>query len=213
MAKKLASMRESYELSALDRSDIHDDPLMQFKAWFAVALDHQEVDEANAMVLSTASADLQPSSRVVLLKDVEGEGFVFYTNYLSRKGDEMAENAKAALNFWWSPLQRQVRIEGLVSKVSSDQSDDYFKSRPIGSQQGAIASPQSAVISSREQLEEELAAIRDVEPDKLERPDHWGGYRLIPHYFEFWQGRANRLHDRFAYRLRNNRWHIDRLAP
>ncbi len=206
--------RHAYRQAGLFRHDLAADPFEQFRLWFAEA-EATEPPEPNAMTLATASRDGRPSARMVLLKGVDERGFVFYTNYESRKGHELAENPWGALTFWWPHMARQVRVEGYVEKVSPAESDAYFRTRPRGSQIGAWASPQSAVLPSRAELEtryreyEARFAGRDVP-----RPPHWGGYRLVPHTFEFWQGRLNRLHDRFRYRRdESGAWIIERLAP
>ncbi|MDQ7028382.1 MAG: pyridoxamine 5'-phosphate oxidase [Ardenticatenia bacterium] len=206
--------REAYRQKGLYRRDLAANPFEQFRRWFAEA-QVAELPEPNAMTLSTASRDGRPSGRMVLLKEVDERGFVFYTNYESRKGHELAKNPWAALTFWWPHMARQVRVEGRVEKVSPAESDAYFRTRPRGSQIGAWASPQSAVLSSRAELE---ARYRDFEARfakrDVPRPPHWGGYRLIPDAFEFWQGRLNRLHDRFRYRRGSGgTWVIERLAP
>lgn len=215
MLLNLGDFREDYNRDELLESDAAKDPFQQFAKWFKTAVD-AKIPEPNAMILATATPDGRPSARVVLLKEAEAESFVFYTNYRSRKGQEMAENPHAALVFNWLELHRQVRVEGLIEKVPGEMSTEYFQSRPKGSQIGAWASPQSEVISRRELLEEN---VRDLESeyraaDKLPRPEHWGGYRLVPHTIEFWQGRTSRLHDRLLYTLdRPGSWKIERLAP
>jgi pyridoxamine 5'-phosphate oxidase len=188
---------------------------VQFEQWWNQAM-NSEIDEVNAMTLATASADGTPHARIVLLKGYSDKGFIFYTNYESNKGKELAENPKATLVFFWKELERQVRISGTVQKVSEQENDEYFYSRPIGSQIGACASPQSQVIASREILEnttkqlEEKYAINN----KINRPQHWGGYIVQPTQIEFWQGRPSRLHDRILYTLQANQsWKMERLAP
>lgn len=210
LTKTLEDLRVNYKNSSLDIADCESDPVLQFQRWLKDAIDAQ-CDEPNAFTLSTVSGD-QPRSRVVLLKGIAVEGFLFYTNFESAKGHEMQENQKVAMNFLWLPLERQVRIEGTVSKVSPEVSDRYFQSRPRGSQIGAIASPQSQIIPSREVIE---ARVREIEAKSrdLKRPAHWGGYAVTPRYVEFWQGRSNRLHDRIRYQLTDSRWELQRLAP
>lgn len=215
MLLNLGDLREDYNRDELLESDAEKNPFLQFAKWFQTAID-AKVPEPNAMVLATATANGRPSARVVLLKEVEAESFVFYTNYRSRKGQEMAENPHAAIVFNWLELHRQVRVEGLIEKVPGAMSTEYFQSRPKGSQIGAWASPQSEVISQRELLEENVADLtsryRDV--DQLPRPEHWGGYRLVPYSVEFWQGRTSRLHDRLVYTLKGpGSWEMVRLAP
>jgi len=213
MKQDISAIRTDYQRQELRRRDVHADPIVQFQHWFAEAL-KAEVHEPNAMTLSTVNAAGQPSGRIVLLKDVNDVGFSFYTNYLSKKGQDLAANPKAALTFFWGELERQVRIEGSVQKVDADVSTGYFKSRPLGSQIGALTSPQSQVIESRDWLENRLQEITqkvgDTSPD---RPVHWGGYVLRPSWIEFWQGRPSRLHDRIAYTWVDGSWKIERLAP
>ncbi len=215
MLLNLGDFREDYNRDELLEADAAKDPFRQFAKWFQTAID-TKIPEPNAMILATATANGRPSARVVLLKEVEAESFVFYTNYRSRKGLEMAENPHAAMVFNWLELHRQVRIEGLIEKVPGEMSTEYFQSRPKGSQIGAWASPQSKIIPQRELLENN---VRELEAeynaaDKLPRPEHWGGYRLVPHTVEFWQGRTSRLHDRLLYTLKNKgEWEMVRLAP
>ncbi len=195
-------------------ADLPANPYALFAEWF-LAAEAAELPEPSAMTLATATADGIPDARVVLLRGFDERGFVFYTNYHSRKAAELAENPHAALVLLWAPLMRQIRIEGRVEKVSAEESDAYFRSRPFGHQLGALASPQSQVIADREFLEVRLRALLEQYPEEAEvpRPAHWGGYRVIAHAIEFWQGRANRLHDRLRYRLTVQGWTIERLAP
>ena len=194
--------------------DVEANAIRQFDKWWQEAI-HSEIDEVNAMTLATASADGIPAARIVLLKGYDERGFVFFTNYDSFKGLQLAENPRACLVFFWKELERQVRITGLVEKVSDEESDTYFNSRPEGSRIGAWASPQSQVIESREWLEErEKTLVKDFTGKPLNRPAHWGGYRVKPINIEFWQGRPSRLHDRIQYALQgDNSWIIERLAP
>ncbi len=210
----IADLRRNYSLESLSETDVHADPVEQFKRWFDEALNSQ-LPEPNAMTLATASPDGKPSARTVLLKGLENGGFVFYTNYESRKGEELARNPHAALLFTWLELERQVRIEGTVEKVTEAASNDYFRSRPKGSQIGAWASPQSHVISGREILEDKIQELTETfkHDEALPLPPFWGGYVVRPTYMEFWQGRENRLHDRIAYTLHGETWKIERLAP
>lgn len=212
LAKNIADIRKDYSQKILEESSVAASPLAQFKAWLEEAI-QAALPEPTAMVLSTVAAN-RPSSRVVLLKDIESNGFVFYTNYLSRKGEQLAANPFASINFFWAELERQVRIEGRIEKVSAENSDAYFSSRPRASQIGAWVSPQSKVIGSRTVLEDRMKELSAEFEDKpVPRPEQWGGYILYPDYMEFWQGRPSRLHDRIAYTLGGNQWTISRLAP
>jgi pyridoxamine 5'-phosphate oxidase len=214
MPSTIADIRKDYKLRSLLEQDVDANAIRQFDKWWQEAI-HSEIDEVNAMTLATASADGVPAARIVLLKGYDERGFVFFTNYDSFKGLQMAENPRACLVFFWKELERQVRITGLVEKVSEEESDIYFNSRPEGSRIGAWASPQSQVIESREWLEErEKTLAKDFTGKPLKRPDHWGGYRVKPINIEFWQGRPSRLHDRIQYTLKgDNTWLIERLAP
>ncbi|HVF80346.1 MAG TPA: pyridoxamine 5'-phosphate oxidase [Flavisolibacter sp.] len=213
MNRAIADMRKDYTAQTLLEKDVEANPIDQFKKWWDAAI-ASEILEPNAMTLATASADGLPSARIVLLKNFTEEGFVFYTNYQSYKGLQLEENPKACLVFFWKELERQVRILGLVVKIDAQISDEYYHSRPAGSQIGAWASPQSAIVKNREWLEEEFEK-KKVEFDKGEipRPPHWGGYLIKPVVIEFWQGRSSRLHDRIQYTLENGSWKIERLAP
>jgi len=209
----LESLRVSYQASSLDAKDCDSDPLIQFDQWLQQAI-LSKCDEPNSFILSTVKNN-RPRGRVVLLKGIHNSEFVFYTNYKSAKGDEIEKNENVALTFLWLPLQRQVRIEGKVTKVPETLSDEYFGKRPRGSQIGAIASPQSTILESRKSLEELfLRAEEKFEgEEKLPRPNHWGGYGITPDYIEFWQGRPNRMHDRICYEKDLDQWKIYRLAP
>jgi len=210
----LSELRQSYTRGSFSEEDLLATPFEQFEKWFQQAVD-SGLDEPNAMCLATVSEDGQPSTRVVLLKDFSQKGLTFYTNYESRKAAELDATGKAAANFLWLPLQRQVNITGRVERVAKAESLKYFLSRPFGSQLGAWASPQSKVITSRSLLETKLDQMkRKFAEGKVPLPDHWGGYRIIPDTFEFWQGRPNRLHDRFVYRIGDDgKWTAERLAP
>lgn len=211
--KSLADIRKEYMLKTFDEKDVLDDPFEQFKLWFHEAL-QSEVNEGNAMNLATASANGQPHARIVLLKGFDHDGAVFFTNYQSSKGLELEQNPKVALTFFWPELERQVRIEGSAAKVDPAHSDYYFYSRPIGSQIGAHASPQSSVIVNRQHLEDRVKEFEELfAAQPLLRPEHWGGYVVKPERFEFWQGRSSRLHDRFLFEQKNGIWNKVRLAP
>lgn len=210
--KDLASLRKSYERAELSESASHADPLQQFDQWMGEAL-RAELPEPNAMTVATVGHDLRPSTRVVLIKGYDARGIVWYTNYHSRKGQQLAGNPYAALQFHWVELERVVRIEGVVEKVSEDESDTYFHSRPLDSRIGAWASPQSEVIDGRSVLVGNAAKYAAQFLLQPPRPPHWGGYRLVPDRWEFWQGRPSRLHDRLQYRSVNGAWLRERLAP
>ncbi|BAU07494.1 pyridoxamine 5'-phosphate oxidase [Fischerella thermalis CCMEE 5330] len=214
MDKNLADLRKDYTLQDLNETDVAPNPFIQFQKWFDEALTAQLL-EPNAMTVATATTDGKPSARMVLLKDFDERGFVFFTNYNSHKGQELAENPQAALVFWWAELERQVRICGHVEKVSENDSDKYFQSRPFNSRLGAWASNQSEVIESRIILEQRLQELKaKYENQDVPRPPHWGGLRVIPTEIEFWQGRSSRLHDRILYtRLDDGDWKIQRLSP
>ncbi len=208
----IQALRKSYERDELDENASDADPLLQFQRWFEQALSAQ-LPEPNAMTLATVGSDGRPSTRIVLIKGVDARGLVWYTNYNSRKGQELAHLSIAALQFHWVELERVVRIEGAVQKTSAQESDDYYASRPLDSRLGAWASPQSQVIPSRAVLltgAAKAAALHALNPP---RPPHWGGYRLVPDRWEFWQGRKSRLHDRLRYRLQDGAWLRERLAP
>jgi pyridoxamine 5'-phosphate oxidase len=208
----IASLRKSYERAELDESASLPDPIDQFSLWLQQALD-AKLPEPNAMTLATVGANGRPSSRVVLIKGVDARGLVWYTNYDSRKGRELGANPYASLQFHWVEMERVVRIEGRVEKTSSAESDAYFATRPLDSRIGAWASPQSQVIASRAVLVANAAKIGAKFLMQPPRPEHWGGYRLMPDTFEFWQGRRSRLHDRLRYRLADGQWLRERLAP
>jgi len=212
MNKEIADIRKDYRLQSLNEADTSADPFEQFGKWWQEAI-NSNIDEVNAMTLATASPDGKPSARIVLLKDAGTNGFTFFTNYDSHKGQEIAANPYAALVFFWKELERQVRIEGKIEKVADSISDEYFASRPAGSRIGAWSSPQSSVIESRNILEANEAKFTAEFGNNIPRPPHWGGYVVKPLLVEFWQGRSSRLHDRIQYRLINNAWIKERLAP
>jgi pyridoxamine 5'-phosphate oxidase len=212
MAAKIANIRKNYSQKKLSESKVNHNPLKQFAKWWKQAI-KSEMAEPNAMTLATASPDGVPSARIVLLKDFGENGFTFFTNYYSFKGQQLSENPKACLVFFWKELERQVRITGLVQKISDEANDEYFYSRPVDSQLGAIASPQSQVIENREWLDEKFKQLKK-EKSNIQRPSNWGGYIVKPVIIEFWQGRPGRLHDRLQYTLQQNgEWKMERLAP
>ena len=208
----LADMRKNYQQAELLESNAAKHPLQQFTIWLNQALE-AEIPEPNAMTLATVSSSLRPSTRVVLIKGYDEQGIVWFTNYDSRKGRELAGNPFAALQFHWVELERVVRIEGRVEKISETESDTYYHSRPLGSRIGAWASPQSQTIASREWLQDELKNYADKFQQEPPRPPHWGGYRLVPDSWEFWQGGGARLHDRLKYTKQQDNWLMERLAP
>lgn len=211
----IGDLRQDYSRQTLLETNADTNPFLQFQHWFTQALS-AKVIEPNAMTLATITTDGKPAARIVLLKDFDARGFVFYSNFQSRKGQELAQTPAAALVFWWGELERQIRIEGAISLVSETEADAYFQSRPRGSQLGAWVSNQSQVIEDRSVLEDRLEQLEQEYGDRpIPRPAHWGGYRLSPTYFEFWQGRSNRLHDRLCYRHATaaNGWQIERLSP
>lgn len=214
MSRSIADIRKDYMLHSLSETDVAPSPIDQFTRWWDDAL-NSEIEEVNAMTLATVTTEGFPTARIVLLKGYTEEGFVFFTNYQSHKGKELEKNPRACLVFFWKALERQVRIEGMVEKISAADSETYFHSRPIGSQIGAWASPQSTVISSREVIENNVTELeKKYANTSIPRPEHWGGYIVKPVNIEFWQGRSSRLHDRILYTAQNNlSWKIERLAP
>jgi pyridoxamine 5'-phosphate oxidase len=225
MSNEIADIRKDYKLASLEEADVAGNPIDQFTRWWNEAVASQ-IDEVNAMTIATANAAGVPAARIVLLKGYNPNGFIFFTNYESDKGKNLAQNPHAALVFFWKELERQIRIEGTVEKVSAEESDRYFNSRPASSRIGAWASPQSAVIENRMVIEQNVERYSSIfANDSIERPDHWGGYIVKPTSIEFWQGRSSRLHDRIKYTLQNSaynaatdtrtdlNWKIERLAP
>ena len=208
-----SSLRKEYTSAGLDKADVDPDPIVQFQEWFEKVID-ADLHEPNAMILATATADGKPSARTVLLKGYDERGFVFYTNYEGRKAVELESNPRAALVFYWGELERQVRVEGTVSRVPVEESDEYFASRPRGSRLGAWASEQSRFVDGRRTLEQKLHSLQaEYENREVPRPPFWGGYRVEPEAIEFWQGREDRLHDRLVYRREDGAWRIERLQP
>ena len=206
-------MAKEANQAELRESDVDPNPLVQFQRWYQEVL-QAGIVEPTAMALATASSDGVPSARMVLLKGLDQRGFVFFTNYESPKGKDLAENPRAALLFWWGVFQRQIRISGTIERVSAAESDEYFRTRPVGSRLGAVASKQSTVLASRAALEQQVEKLRATYSDRnVPRPDWWGGYRIAPSVIEFWQGRQDRLHDRLRYTKKNDRWIIERLSP
>jgi pyridoxamine 5'-phosphate oxidase len=213
MNKNIGDIRKDYKMQSLRKSDLAEDAIDQFNKWWLEAL-KSDIDEVNAMTLATCDKNLNPHARIVLLKDFDEQGFVFFSNYNSHKAQEIAGNHKGALLFFWKELERQVRIEGLIEKIAETDSEEYFHSRPAGSRISAWASPQSSIIQSRDVLDENIQKYENEFGENIPRPSHWGGYCLIPRTIEFWQGRSSRLHDRFIYtRVNSHGWQIERLAP
>jgi pyridoxamine 5'-phosphate oxidase len=208
----IRKLREDYTKHSLDEADVDKSPILQFEKWFRQAVD-AKLPEPHIMTLATVGIDGKPSARILLMRNFEEQGFVFYTNYNSKKGQQSKQNAHAAMCFFWPELERQVRIEGVLVKQSAEESDLYFASRPRGSKIGAWVSPQSHVISSRKELDEKYTEIDKQFGEEVPRPPHWGGYILEPESIEFWQGRPSRLHDRILYTRLEGNWKIQRLAP
>ena len=214
MKDNLYDKRQSYESGQLDVSSVDSNPMQQFRTWYYQVEDFGGVTEVNAMAVATVGLDGFPRNRMVLLKKYDERGFIFYSNYDSEKGRSLEKNPEVCLSFFWPNMERQVIIKGRAQKISVEESDNYFASRPRGSQLGALISQQSSVVRDREELEQELKNLEaHYENKEIPRPQHWGGYLVSPIEFEFWQGRPNRLHDRIRYRLKGLDWEIDRLAP
>jgi pyridoxamine 5'-phosphate oxidase len=207
--RDISHLRQDYRSDELDLKTVDPNPFKQFDKWFDDAL-RADIREPNAMAIATVGSDGKPSCRIVLLKEFNSEGLVFFTNYHSHKGRQIEENPNVGVTFFWENLERQVRVEGRTEKIPARDSEEYFYSRPEGSQIGAIASPQSREIQDREELEKR---VEDASKGEIKRPDHWGGYLIRPELFEFWQGRTSRLHDRIQYKLKDGQWLLSRLAP
>lgn len=213
ISNQIANIRQDYCLASLDEKETGNNPVLFFEKWFQQA-EHAHVMEVNAMTVSTVDAQHKPHARVVLLKGIEQEKFVFFTNYESNKGQQIAENSNVAVVFFWPELQRQVRIEGTIEKVAPEYSDEYFNMRPLGSRIGALASPQSQKIVSRDVLEKRYETLSQLPASEIQRPDHWGGYAITPEKIEFWQGRSSRMHDRIVFEKETeNTWNKYRIAP
>lgn len=213
MIDNLSEIRQEYTKFSLDITDVHSSPFHQFKDWFQIAIKSNLFYDPTAFNLSTCGKDMMPSSRIVLLKSFDEYGFQFFTNYTSEKGNNLEENPNAAMLFFWDKLERQVRITGSVEKLSAIDSDNYFNSRPYESRIGAIASNQSSPLSSKSDIESKIIELKSQYPENPARPENWGGYRIVPISFEFWQGRESRLHDRIKYHLKAGKWEIERLYP
>lgn len=210
---KLHQLREEYALSSLDELDVNKDPFTQFRKWFKEAKD-SKILEPNAMTLSTVDEEIRPHSRIVLLKELDESGLIFFTNYSSDKGQEMGQNKNVSVSFFWGELQRQIIVNGTVQKIPKHESEAYFKSRPYASQIGALASNQSEVIENREVLNTKFKKLEEqFSEGEVPMPEQWGGYRITPNYFEFWQGRRSRLHDRIVFNKEKEEWLIKRLSP
>lgn len=213
MTDDISKIRQEYKKFSLDIDDVALSPFEQFEIWFEETVNSNLFYDPTAFCLSTCGKDMMPTSRIVLLKSFDEQGFCFFTNYDSKKGQNIAENPSASMLFFWDRLERQVRITGKISKVSKEASDNYFNSRPYGSRIGAIASDQSRELKSKSELEQKINELERKYPQEPPRPDNWGGYVVIPNHFEFWQGRESRLHDRIIYDLNRGNWDIKRLYP
>ena len=212
MQDDIQRRRHEYTLKQLNEQDVDPNPFVQFDIWFKLALD-ANLPDANALTLATVNPEGKPTARILLLKDYSNDGYCFFTNYKSKKGEDLEQNPFGAMVFFWPELEKQIRIEGRVERLSPEQSNKYFMARPIGSRLAAAASPQSDVIKDRVEIETAIKEFETKYGDQFDRPDFWGGYRLIPEKFEFWQGRENRLNDRIEFILENGKWNFHRLAP
>lgn len=212
MQEDIRKRRHEYTLKQLNEEDVKANPFTQFDTWFKTALD-ANLPDANALTLATVNKDGRPTARILLLKDYSDQAFCFFTNYNSKKGEDLDQNPYGAMVFFWPELERQIRIEGLIEKLDTKHSDQYFMARPIGSRRAAAASPQSSILKNRAELEQFILEFKNKFDDNFKRPSFWGGYKLIPEKFEFWQGRKNRLNDRIEFELKNGKWNFHRLAP
>jgi len=212
MQDDIQKKRHEYSLNQLNEHDVDQNPFIQFDAWFKMALE-ANLPDANAMTLATVNAEGKPTARILLLKDYSDDGYCFFTNYESKKGEDLKQNPYAAMVFFWPQLEKQIRIEGRIEKLKSDYSDQYFMARPVGSRRAAAVSPQSSILKDRTELEQAIEKHKKKHDETFRRPDFWGGYQLIPEKFEFWQGRESRLNDRIEYVLNDGNWIFHRLAP
>ena len=212
MQDDIQKRRHEYTLKQLNEQDVDPSPFVQFDIWFKMALE-AELPDANALTLATVNPEGKPTARILLLKDYSKDGYCFFTNYKSKKGEDLKQNPFGAMVFFWPELEKQIRIEGRIERLSPEQSDKYFMARPVGSRRAAAASPQSDIIKDRVEIETAIKEFETKYGDQFDRPEYWGGYRLIPDKFEFWQGRENRLNDRIEFVLENGNWNFHRLAP
>ncbi|MCZ4695121.1 pyridoxamine 5'-phosphate oxidase [Ancylomarina euxinus] len=212
MQDDIQKKRHEYKLKQLNEQDVDQNPFIQFNAWFKMAME-ANLPDANAMTLATVNSEGKPTARILLLKDYTDDGYCFFTNYTSRKGEDLKQNPYGAIVFFWPQLEKQIRIEGRIEKLKSEYSDQYFMARPMGSRRAAAVSPQSSILNNRTELEQAIEEHIIKYGEAFERPEFWGGYKLIPEKFEFWQGRENRLNDRIEYILKEHHWISHRLAP
>jgi pyridoxamine 5'-phosphate oxidase len=212
MQDDIHKRRHEYTLKQLNEQDVDPSPFVQFDIWFKMAVE-ADLTDANAFTLATVNPEGKPTARILLLKDYSDAGYCFFTNYKSKKGEDLKQNPFGAMVFFWPELEKQIRIEGRIERLSPEQSDAYFMARPVGSRRAAAASPQSVIIKDRIEIETAIKEFETKHGDQFDRPDYWGGYRLIPEKFEFWQGRENRLNDRIEFVLENGKWNFHRLAP
>ena len=212
MKEDIQKKRHEYTLNQLDEQDLNENPFVQFDTWFKMA-HNSNLPDANAMTLATVNSEGKPTARILLLKDYSENAYCFFTNYRSKKGEDIDQNPYGAMVFFWPQIEKQIRIEGRIERLTADQSDQYFNARPVGSRRAAATSPQSTILRDRAELETIIKQFDDKFGDQFERPDFWGGYKLVPEKFEFWQGRENRLNDRIEYVLEDEKWNWHRLAP